>query len=145
MGINLDRLLDVLDRAHNGPVLQDDDFNLKVIPGAISGVLKKYGLMSTVDLDNPINTDDDLADRFYQAGFEAAIMIGLMCKDTNRLVKFSEQELQGWKGTSVFLSSQEVVDEASLTSGLDQGSPGCGDEVEYHHYDNNDGKDDIEP
>jgi len=30
-----------------------------------------------------------------------------------------EPLLSGWKGTSVFLSPQEVIDKVSLTSGLD--------------------------
>lgn len=94
MGIDIDRLMDLLDRVHTGPVLLEDEFNLKVIPGVIAEVLKKYGLENTVDLENPINTDDDLADRFYQAGFEAAIKIGMVCKDTNRVIRFNEQELQ---------------------------------------------------
>jgi hypothetical protein len=94
MSIHLDRLLDVLDKAHSGPVYKDRDFNVKVIPQAIARTVRKYGLANTCDPDNPVNTDDDLADRFYQAGFEAAVEIGLLCKDTNRAIRFSEQELQ---------------------------------------------------
>jgi methylamine--corrinoid protein Co-methyltransferase len=94
MAINLDRILQVLDKAHQGPVYMEKDFNTKVIPQALRKAAQKYGLMGTCDTDNPVNMDDDLADRFYQAGFEAAVDIGLLCKDTNRTITFTPEELQ---------------------------------------------------
>jgi methylamine---corrinoid protein Co-methyltransferase len=94
MAINRDRILDVLDKAHSGPVFRDKDFNLKVIPQAINRALKKYGLASTCDPENPVNRDDDLADRYYRAGFDAAVEIGLLCKDTSRTIRFTEAEMQ---------------------------------------------------
>ena len=94
MAIDRDRILDVLDKAHEGPVFKERDFNMKVIPQALAKQIKKHGLANTCDRDNPINQDDDLADRFYQAGFEAAVEIGLLCRDTNRVIRFSEQEIQ---------------------------------------------------
>jgi methylamine--corrinoid protein Co-methyltransferase len=94
MAIDLERVLSVLDKAHAGPVYREREFNLKVIPQALASTIKKYGLANSCDPDNPVNTDDDLADRFYRAGFEAAVEIGIMCKDTNRVIRFSEQELQ---------------------------------------------------
>ena len=74
--MNLDRILDVLDKAHAGPVYKERDFNLGVVAATISEKVKKYGLTKTVDTENPIGSDDDLADRVYQAGFEAAVEIG---------------------------------------------------------------------
>ena len=94
MSIDRDRVLDVLDRAHGGPVYKERDFNLKVNPEALNKQIEKYGLANTCDRDNPINTDDDLADRYYRAGLEAAAEIGLLCRDTHRAIRFSEQELE---------------------------------------------------
>jgi methylamine--corrinoid protein Co-methyltransferase len=119
MSINLERLLGVLDKAHSGPVYKDRDFNVKVIPQAIARTIKKYGLANTCDPDNPINTDDDLADRYYQAGFEAAVEIGLLCKDTSRAIRFSEQELQ------------QGIDEAPVEFWLGEGNQ----RVCYKHRD----------
>ena len=94
MGIDRDRILDVLDKVHNGPVFRERNFNLNVVSKTLSRKLQKFGLKDTVDTENPVNTSDDLADRFFQAGFEAAVEIGLMCKDTNRVITFNERELQ---------------------------------------------------
>jgi len=94
MTIDRDRILQVLDKAHAGPVYRDKDFNLKVIPGALARAVKKYGLANTCDPENPVNRDDDLADRYYHAGFEAAVEIGVLCKDTSRAIRFTPEELQ---------------------------------------------------
>lgn len=94
MSIDRERVLDVLDRAHEGPVYKERDFNMRVIPQAIGKAIKKWGLANTCDRENPISQDDELADRYYQAGMDAAVEIGLLCKDTNRTIRFTEEEIQ---------------------------------------------------
>lgn len=91
---NLERILDVLDRAHSGPVYKERDFNLNVVAKTIAAKVKKFDLTGTADTENPIGSDDELADRFYQAGFEAAVEIGLLCIDTSRAIRFTAEELQ---------------------------------------------------
>ena len=93
MSIDRERILDVLDRAHEGPVCRDRDFNMKVIPQALNRAAQKYGLARTCDAENPVNRDDALADRYYQAGLDAAAEIGLYCKDTSRIIQFTRDEL----------------------------------------------------
>lgn len=124
MALNQDRVLQVLEKAHVGPVYLEKDFNTKIIPQALAKAVEKYGLASTCDPDNPVNTDDDLADRFYQAGFDAAVDIGLLCKDTNRAVTFTKQEMQA--------ALDEAVEEFWLGEG-DQ-------RVHYQHRDPEDPK-----
>lgn len=92
--MKLDRILDVLEKAHNGPVYKERDFNLTVVAATIAEKVKKFGLVKTCDTDDPIGSDDDLADRVYQAGFEAAVEIGLLCSDTSRVIRFTAEELQ---------------------------------------------------
>ena len=94
MKIDLERILTVLDRAHNGPVYDERSFNFDVVSKTIRAKVKEYGLTGTCDTDNPVPNDDDLADRFYQAGFDAAVEIGLLCADTNRAIRLSADELQ---------------------------------------------------
>ncbi len=93
MSLNRDRLLEMLDKAHQGPVYRDKDWNLAVIPQALNKAIKKYGLAKTCSADNPVNTDDDLADRFFQAGLDTAVETGLLCSDTNRAITFGREEL----------------------------------------------------
>lgn len=92
--MNLDRILDVLGKAHDGPVYKERDFNLNVVARTIKEKVKKFDLANTCDTEDPIGSDDDLADRFFQAGFEAAVEIGLLCSDTNRAIRFTTEELQ---------------------------------------------------
>jgi methylamine---corrinoid protein Co-methyltransferase len=94
MTINRERILEVLDKAHSGPVYKERDFNIEVVSKSLRNAVKEFGLKKTCDVNNPVNMDDDLADRYYQAGFKAAVEIGLMCKDTSRVITFNEQELQ---------------------------------------------------
>jgi methylamine--corrinoid protein Co-methyltransferase len=93
MSLDRDKLMDVLDRAHNGPISTDRDFNVVRIPQAIEKYTEEYNLKNTFDPDNPVNMDDDLAGRFFQAGLDAAADIGMLCNDTHRIVEFSREEL----------------------------------------------------
>jgi methylamine--corrinoid protein Co-methyltransferase len=87
-------ILDILDRAHNGPVADMKDWSNKILPGKVREKLKTYRLQGTFDRSNPINTDDALADEFFKAGFELALETGLYCLDTERLIQVREDEIQ---------------------------------------------------
>ena len=63
--IKVQRLLNMLDKAYTGPIMPMKEWDTKVIPKTIKGILKKYGLTGTLDLENPIFYDDDLADTFF--------------------------------------------------------------------------------
>jgi len=92
--MSIQPLLDVLDRVHTGPVCSVKDWDTKVIPGKISEKLSEHGLKGTCTPENPINTDDSLADEFWHAGFELAVDVGMLCLDTERVIKFTEEELK---------------------------------------------------
>lgn len=87
------RLLNNLDKAYKGPVLPMKEWDTKIIPKTIKAILKKHGLMGTLDLENPINCDDGLADAFFKAGWELALELGMYCEDTERVIKITEDEL----------------------------------------------------
>ena len=86
--------LRVLDKAHTGPICTVKDWNLKVLPEKVSQKLKDYRLAGTCDTENPINMDDGLADTFFKAGFELALESGLLCTDTERIIKATEDEIK---------------------------------------------------
>ena len=88
------RMLEILDRAHRGPICALKEWNTKVIPTNVSRKLQEHGLKGTFDPTNPINTDDELADRFYKAAFELAVEMGVLCQNTERVIKVSEDELR---------------------------------------------------
>ena len=91
--IKVQRLLRSLDKAYNGEVLPMKEWDTKRIPKTIKGILKKYGLAGTLDMENPINCDDDLADTFFKAGWELALELGMYCEDTERVITVTEDEL----------------------------------------------------
>ena len=87
-------ILEILDRTQSGPIYTEKDWNTKVVPRGVAEKLKEHGLANTCDVKNPINTDDGLADEFFKAGFEFAVEAGMLCQDTQRAIKFSEDELR---------------------------------------------------
>ena len=91
--MSIEHILQMLDRTCTGPVCTADDWNYKVLPQAVSQKLEKYALKKTCDTENPINSDDELADRFYEAGYELALELGIFCQDTERIIKIGEEEL----------------------------------------------------
>ena len=94
MPIDRDKLMDVLDKAHKGSICKQFDWDTRVIPDTIAEKLKKFGLEKSCDPANPVNQDLDLADRFFEAGMEVAAEVGMLCTDTQRVIKFSREELQ---------------------------------------------------
>ncbi len=92
--MSMKRMLEILDRTRNGPLCPQKEWLNKVVPDKISQKLKKYDLRGTFDRENPINTDDALADEFFKAGFELAVDAGLLCQDTERVVNVTEDELK---------------------------------------------------
>jgi methylamine---corrinoid protein Co-methyltransferase len=84
---------EILHRTQTGEYCSSKDWDLRRIPGAVRELLKKYKLEGTCTPENPVNTDFELADTFYKAGYEMALMVGYYCTDTERVVKVSQEEL----------------------------------------------------
>jgi methylamine--corrinoid protein Co-methyltransferase len=93
MALDRDRLMLVLERAHTGPVCEMFHWDTHVIPQTIAANLRKHDLLKKCDRVNPINQDDDLADRFFRAGLDTAVEVGMLCIDTQRRITFSREEI----------------------------------------------------
>jgi len=94
MSVSIERILQTLDRAHNGPLCTQKEWNLKRIPTKVKQKLDEYRLRGTCDRENPINADDRLADEFFKAGFELAVDLGMLCQDTERVINVTGDELK---------------------------------------------------
>ena len=68
--LKVQKLLNNLDKAYTGPIYSMKEWDTKIIPKTIKALLKKHNLENTLDMENPINCDDELADRFFKAGWE---------------------------------------------------------------------------
>jgi methylamine---corrinoid protein Co-methyltransferase len=82
---------EVADRAISaGPLMKMKDFDMKVFKVA-SRLVKEFGIK--YDPKYPIPSDDDLADRLFQAGLKLYQEVGTYCIDTERSVQFSREEI----------------------------------------------------
>lgn len=92
-GMNYELLLSAIDKAENGPVLDEKEWDRDVIGKNFRETLKKYDI--TLDKDTSIVSDDDaLADRLWEAGLELAAKTGVYCLDTKRRMLWSKDELE---------------------------------------------------
>ena len=83
--------LDVYERALKGPLMTENDFDMKVLVPAVSEVVKAYEIK--YDPQNPLPADDAAADNIYHAAVEFLSRVGVYCKDTNRVIQFTQQEI----------------------------------------------------
>ena len=85
-------MLSVLDKAENGPVLDENDWDFNYINRTIKDLIEKYDIHWGAEVMVP--ADDALADRLYEAGLELAREVGVYCLDTKRQMKWSQAELE---------------------------------------------------
>lgn len=83
--------LDFMERATNGPIMSEDDFNMKVLIPNIMKTVREYGIM--YDPKDPIPSDNDLADRLFEAAIKFLVHNGIYCDGTNRIIQFNREEI----------------------------------------------------
>jgi methylamine--corrinoid protein Co-methyltransferase len=93
-GMDYEVLLTALDRAENGPVVDDIVWDAEIICKNFRETLKKYDIK--LDKDDPyVTADDPLADQLWEAGMELAVKTGVYCIDTKRHMQWTRDELEG--------------------------------------------------
>lgn len=93
--MNKPEIIKILDRTQNGEYCTVKEWDVKRIPQGVRAKLEKYELAKSCDRENPVNMDMELADRFFKAGYELALELGMLCETTDRIIKVSEEELAG--------------------------------------------------
>jgi len=83
----------VVERALAGPICTERDFELDIFVPNLRKMVEKYGIK--YDSQNPVPSDDDLADRVWEAGMEFLVETGVYCVDTERRILFSRDEIEG--------------------------------------------------
>lgn len=83
--------LDVLKQIHLGPICSEKDFDLKIFAPELQKVLKEHEIR--LDPRNPISNDDGLADDVWKAAMDFYCDVGTYCLDTERIVKFDENDI----------------------------------------------------
>ena len=92
MARNRSRLLEVLHRAEVGPLIEEADFERRLVAPSLKRIIQKYGIK--MDKNVPVPSDSDLADRVFQAGLEAAVEVGMFCQSTSRRITWTQSELE---------------------------------------------------
>ena len=82
---------DVYERALKGPLMTENDFDMKVLIPVINEVVRAYGI--AYDPHNPLPSDDKAADNLYRAAVDFLSRVGIYCKDTNRVIQFTKEEI----------------------------------------------------
>jgi methylamine--corrinoid protein Co-methyltransferase len=86
------RLHEILRRAETGPMIEERDFEFKLVTTTVKRLIEKYNIL--LDKKVIIPSDDDLSYRLFQAGLEFATEVGLLCQDTSRRIIWSKAELE---------------------------------------------------
>ena len=86
------RINEVLDRAQNGPICLEKDFDLKLLVPELRRVIKDYGI--SFDPTTPVPEDDTLADSLWKAAMDLYLEVGTLCTDTHRRILFTEDEMK---------------------------------------------------
>ena len=82
---------EIAKRSETGPLTESKNFLMKTVATQAMKLTKKYDI--SWDGKTFVNLDDDMADRCFQAGRELFIKSGLYSMNSNRVVHFSEEEV----------------------------------------------------
>ena len=84
-------LIEVFERADTGLLISDIDYYMKRFVPKLSEIIDRYQIKW--DRQTIVNSDDDLADRVFQAAVDLIVEAGAYCPDTNRVMEFSREEV----------------------------------------------------
>jgi methylamine--corrinoid protein Co-methyltransferase len=85
-------LWEAIQRSTTGPIMSEEEFETELFPTVIADLQSKYRI--EWDPGEPVMADPDLADAVFQAGKELLLEVGLYCKDTRRIIKFTPEEIE---------------------------------------------------
>jgi len=83
---------EILDRTTTGPIMREEEFETELFPTVMADIVDRHKIAR--DPDEPIMSDPAMADEIFLAGVELLLEVGLYCKDTKRIVKFTEDEIE---------------------------------------------------
>lgn len=89
---DMNRLLDVIDRAYAGPIVDEKEFDLRYVADGVARVTKEYGIK--FKKDRIIQRDDDMIQRVWEAALDFLENCGVYNTSTKRLMKFSRAEIE---------------------------------------------------
>lgn len=85
-------LSEICHRASTGDIVDEETFDLDIVYRTAGELCKKYGIV--YDPENPVPSDDEMADRLFNAAVDFISDVGVYCPDTKRIIKFTREEIQ---------------------------------------------------
>lgn len=85
------RLPLIVDRSENGQYIKETAYDLALARKTIE-LVRKHGIR--FDRSVVVPTDDDMADRLYEAGLELFVEMGVYNQSTERCIHFSRDEVE---------------------------------------------------
>ncbi len=85
-------LLDIVDRANQGSVIDEKTFDLEYVADGVARVVRDYEI--AFDRDFIIQQDDEMVDRVWEAALDFLTGCGVYHTDTRRLMSFTRDEIQ---------------------------------------------------
>jgi hypothetical protein len=86
-------LVEIADRMRRGPKMTIKDWDIALFK-RISELTKRHDIRCPTEAETWINTDDSLADSAWEAALELVIEAGCLCLDNERVIRFTEEEVQ---------------------------------------------------
>ena len=83
--------LDVYERALDGPIMSESDFDMNLFIPLIRKVVREFDIK--YEPQNPVPADNQVADRVYAAAVEFMHQVGVYCVDTGRVMQFTKKEV----------------------------------------------------
>ena len=85
-------LWEAIQRSTTGPIMSEEAFETELFPTVLADLQAKYKI--EWNPDDPVMIDPGMADAVFQAGMELLLEVGLYCKNTRRIIKFTQEEIQ---------------------------------------------------
>jgi len=110
--------MDVMREIHSGMLCSERDFDLKIFAPKLRESLTAHDIK--FDPENPVPDDDGLADDVWKAAVDFYCDVGTYCLDTERVVKFEQNEVANTLETA---PSQFFFGEGKQRKALTQREP----------------------
>jgi len=84
-------VFDVYDRAKSGPIVDEKEWDYKIVPQTAAKLKEKYNIK--MDKKTIIPEDKGLIDSLFNAGLDMLVECGVYCIDTGRVIKYTRDEV----------------------------------------------------
>ncbi|UCH01437.1 MAG: monomethylamine:corrinoid methyltransferase, partial [Candidatus Bathyarchaeota archaeon] len=86
------RIFEIWRRAETGPICPEKRFETKIFWPRLCELIKEYDIR--YDPERIVPTDDTLIEDVYKAGMDFLLDVGILCIDTERIIKLEEDEIK---------------------------------------------------